>query len=270
MGCELVTGRYDEVHRPNRFEIVNWLGMRLIVVALFAPNLIWAQEEVSQQVWTNFIMAFPQSDKLYYELDAETAHQISGGEPWRYIYGTGMVEYYPSKLFDLTGELVVGVTDQDRLEDSFEVSTRWGFRTHFLNTIIDKYNRWEQFPSRKIGLANLMRLEQRNFWYTSSRPSSHDWRWRNRVELRVAINKPDMATDGVWYLMADWEWFVPMSGQTSERFSTKFRKRYGGGYRWRYKWRFELLFQIDDARDTLADDFDVEAYMVDLRAKMFF
>jgi hypothetical protein len=115
-----------------------------------------------------------------------------------------------------------------------------------------------------------MRIEQRNFWYSSDRPSSNDWRFRNRFELRFALNKANLATDGVWYLMADWEWFLPLSGeQSAERFSTKNRVRAGAGYRWKYRWRFELLLQRDQDRDTLEDDFDIDAHVVDLRVKMF-
>ena len=135
-----------------------------------------------------------------------------------------MVEYYPAKLIDLTGEIVSGATYQKISEESLELSVRLGIRVHFLNTMMDNYGDWERFPSKKLGIANLMRIEQRNFWYSSDRPSSHDWRFRNRFELRFALNKPNLATDGVWYLMADWEWFLPLSGEQSpERFSTKNR-----------------------------------------------
>lgn len=96
----------------------------LILVASFSASS-HAQEATSEQIWTNYILAFPRSEKLYYEMDIETAHQVGGGEAWHYYYGTGMLEYYPAKLVDLTAELVSGHTNQAELEDSFELSAYW-------------------------------------------------------------------------------------------------------------------------------------------------
>jgi hypothetical protein len=105
---------------------------------------------------------------------------------------------------------------------------------------------------RKFGIENLARIEQRNFSYSGQRPSSHDFRFRDRVEFKFALNGPSLATDGVWYLMADAEWFVPMSSdEAPERFAKKFRARAGVGYRRNYKSRFELVAMKDEARDTL-------------------
>ena len=60
--------------------------------------------------------------------------------------------------------------------------------------------------------------------------------------------------------MADAEWFVPMSTEEApERFAQKFRARAGIGYRRDYKWRFELVAMRDDAKDTLDEEFEVEA-----------
>jgi hypothetical protein len=258
--------------KPQR-SCLGWLIARAaslcLLAAISASN--HAEEPTSQQVWTNYILAFPRNEKLYYEMDIETAHQVSGGEPWHYYYGTGMVEYYPAKLVDLTAELVSGYTNQKEEEDSFEVSTRLGIRIRFLKPLIDYYNKSERLPAKRISIANFTRIEQRNFWYQSDRPSLHDWRFRNRLEFRVALNKPNFSRDGLWYLMADWELFLPLGeAQVEERFATKFRVRAGGGYRYSYRWRFELLLQRDDARDTFDEDFEVEAYMVDLRVKMSF
>lgn len=258
---------------------VRTLLIGLIVMALVAPGAARAQDEQdasSTQLWTNYILSFPRSEKLYVEYDIETAHQVSGGDPWHYLYGTGMVEYYPSKIFDLTGELVTGYTNQSAQENSFEASLRLGVRLHFLSQIFQHSGfveklRPERLPASRLGIANLARFEQRNFWYSGDHTSSHDLRFRDRVELKYAINKRTLAVDGVVYLMADAEWFVNLTGDdAAERFATKSRVRAGLGYRLGYKWRFDVLAQRDDARDTLDDEFKVEAYMIDLRVKMFF
>jgi hypothetical protein len=124
---------------------------------------------------------------------------------------------------------------------------------------------------KKFSIANLVRLEQRSFHYSGDRQSTSDSRFRNRVELKLAINEPNLATDGVWYLTGDAEWFVPLEdNEASERFATKFRLRAGIGYRYSYKWRFEIRAIRDTARQTLLGDIDVDALMLDLRVKWFF
>jgi hypothetical protein len=63
------------------------------VFSLIFPVSLSAQEtdpEVSKQLWANLVLSFPRSEKLYLEYDFEAARQVSGGEPWRYLYGTGL------------------------------------------------------------------------------------------------------------------------------------------------------------------------------------
>jgi hypothetical protein len=249
-----------------------------LVLVLFAPVSLSAQEtdpEVSEQVWANLVLSFPRSEKLYLEYDIEAARQVSSGEPWRSFYGTGLVEYYPNSFIDLTGDLATGFTQQSEAEHSFEVTARVGFRLHLLTQIINnswfKDHRPERMSGSRFSIANYARIELRNFNYSGERPSSHGVRFRDRIEFKVALNEPNLATDGVWYLMADGEWFVPMSSEEApERFAQKFRVRAGIGYRRDYKWRFELVAMRDDARDTLDEEFEVEALMINFRAKWFF
>jgi len=228
----------------------------------------------SKQIWANFIISRPKSEKLYFEYDIEGARQVSGGDPWRYIYGTGLLEYYPSRWVDLTGELTTGFTQQSAEENSFEATVRLGVRLHLLTQIFNSplvtKIRPERMSGKKVGIALLSRVERRNFWYNGDRPSSSDVRWRNRLEFKIALNESNLATDGVWYLMADAEWFVPLGNdEAPERFATKRRTRLGLGYRRSYQWRFEVLAMRDEARDTLQDEIDVEALMLDLRIKWF-
>jgi hypothetical protein len=242
------------------------------------PLPVIAQEldpQTSKQLWANLILARPKSDRLYFEYDIEAARQVSGGAPWRSLYGTGLVEFYPNNFIDLTGELVTGFTQQRQEEESFEATVRLGFRLHliaqlFNSPLITKI-RPERMSGKKFSIANLVRLEQRSFHYSGDRQSTSDSRFRNRVELKLAINEPNLATDGVWYLTGDAEWFVPLEdNEASERFATKFRLRAGIGYRYSYKWRFEIRAMRDTARQTLLGEIDVDALMLDLRVKWFF
>jgi hypothetical protein len=203
------------------------------------------------------------------------ARQVSGGPPWKYIYGTGLIEYYPSGWIDLTGEAVTGFTKQTAEENSFEATIRLGLRLHLITQIFNsslvKGIRPERMSGKKVGISLLSRVEYRNFWYEGNRPSSDDLRWRNRLEFKLALNKSNLATDGVWYLMTDFESFTPIGeDKAPERFSTKIRTRLGLGYRHSYMWRFEALAMRDEARDTLEDEFEIDAKMIDVRVKWFF
>lgn len=185
------------------------------------------------------------------------------------------IEYYPNAFLDLSGELVTGLTKQTRDEDSFEATVRLGVRLHLLNQIFnspvfDKV-RSERFSGRRFTIANLARIEARNFWYSGGRASESDLRFRDRIETKLALNKPTLTDDGVWYASADIERFVPIgSNDIAERFATKRRLRIGVGFRQSYRWRFELLAMADRARETIDEEADVDAYMLDFRVKRYF
>lgn len=250
----------------------HWTLCAALLWAGQAPG--FAQEvtaDTSRQLWGNFIVGLPKSEKLYLEVDAEAAKQVSGGgDPWGYLYGTGLVEYYPSDWVDLTGELVTGFTDQDRNEDSVEATARLGLRLHFLQQFVNssyfRKIRPERMSGTRLSVANLARLEYRNFWYSGELPDASDLRFRDRIELKYALNRPTLGEDGVWYLIADMEWFVPLNDDHApERFATKNRLRLGLGYRKSYDWRFSVLAMRDNVRDTLEGDVVADARMIDAR-----
>lgn len=258
---------------------VRLAGAILLACGTLPPDAALAQdaaEDASKQIWANLILSRPKSEKLYLEYDIEGARQVSGGEPWSYLYGTGLVEYYPNGFIDLTGELSTGFTRQTSEENSFEATVRLGARLHLITQIFNspfiEEIRPERMSGKKFSIANLARFEFRNFWYSGDRPSSSDIRFRNRIEFKLALNESSLAEDGVWYLIADTEWFVPMNDedQAAERFATKRRIRAGIGFRQSYEWRFEFLAMRDTVRDTLEGDIELDANILDLRVKWFF
>lgn len=223
--------------------------------------------ETSEQIWGNVILARPQSPRLYYELDIEPKVQVGGGEPWRNVDATPLLEYYPNSLIDLTAEVTVGRTRQSREEKSWELTPRLGIRIHVFRNVWD-FIRPERVPLNRVSLANLSRIEFRNLWYSQLSPS-HEVRFRNRTELKVALNKGNLSVDGAVYLFTDVEFFVPLNDDVPERFATKRRLRAGFGYRFSRKWRFELLYIRDFARETLEEPEDVAMNALDFRVKLF-
>lgn len=254
--------------------MVRWLFLLLIPM----PVGLVAQEnaeEYSRQRWLNFILGRPISEKWYFEYDFEAAKQVSGGQPWRYLYGTGLAEYYPNDYLDLTGELVTGFTQQNEVENSFEATVRLGLRFHLISQIFSSPYitkiRPERLSGKRFNIANLLRIERRQFWYSGDLPSAEDTRFRNRIETKLALSKANLAADGAWSLLADIEWFVLLGDdEAPERFATKRRIRIGVGYRHSYQWRFDVLAMTDKGRDTLEGDTDIESRMIDVRIKAFF
>ena len=247
-----------------------WLFL-MAAAALASAN----KSETSDQIWANVVLSHPRSERTYLEYDIESARQVSGGEPWRYLFGTGLIEYYPSPFIDLTGEISTGFTKQDRAEDSFEATFRGGVRLHLIRQIFNssfaRAHRPERMSGKRVDVATFARIEQRNFWYSDDRPSDSDARFRFRLETKLALNRPDLATDGVWYMIADSEWYVPLNDvEPAERFATKRRLRLGIGYRHDYQLRAEVIFMRDKARDTLVDDIDIDANILDFKVKWFF
>ncbi len=79
---------------------------------------------------------------------------------------------------------------------SFELTTRLGVRFHFLSNLREKLKPGMR-PFGRVGLANLSRIEQRNLWYSGGDvDSSHGWRFRNRLELKLGVNRENFNADG--------------------------------------------------------------------------
>ena len=227
-------------------------------------------DEVSTQLWGNVILGYPRNARLYYELDLEPKILVSGGEPWRNLDATPLVEFYPNSFLDLTGEVTVGRTRQSRAAKSWELTPRIGVRFHLFKRFWDEYHP-ERIPLSRLSFANLSRLEFRNLWYSGELaiPNSHETRFRNRTEIKLALNNDKLSTDGTLYLFTDMEFFFPLGDEIPERFANKRRFRGGFGYRLSRKWRFEVLYIRDFARKTLGEPEDINMNALDIRVKLF-
>lgn len=243
--------------------------MRRLLLSLFLCQLageVWAQ--TSGQIWANFTLDYPRGERLLYELDFEPKGQFSGNDTWRGIDVTPAVEYYPNHWIDLVGETVFARTRQSNAVSSFELTPRVGVRLHLLSRL--RTMRPGPRPLGRISVANLSRVEWRNLWYSDDMPSSHESRFRNRIELKVGLNHKELSRDKTLFLIADFEFFVPLSDDVPERFATKRRTRAGLGYRRDSKWRMELLFIRDGTRTTDEGSFATAANIVDFRLKVLF
>ncbi len=247
-----------------------WFASRtfLFLVLLLAPLNLTAAEDASGQLWANVTLCYPKTEKLYFELDFEPKVQFSGHQKWGNLDATPLVEYYPNKWIDLTGEATIGYTQQNNDMRSFEFTPRIGIRLHLFQNIRDMLS-LERLPER-VSLANLTRIEYRTFSYFGDLEATHEWRLRNRLEFKLPLNHKSLSIKRTLYIMADVEAYIPLGDRVSESFASKTRVRGGLGFRGNYNWRLELLFIRDWARDTLEDKGSVAVNAIDLRLMVFF
>jgi len=222
----------------------------------------------STQIWTNAVLDYPHGKQALFELGIEPKTQVSEGE-WRSVEVTPLAEYYPLPWLDLEGEMHFARTHQSEGTDSWEVTPRLGFRTNIFSNLREHEGRAGRLFNR-IRIATLIRFEYRNLHYSDDTPSSHKWRFRARLETKAGITHADVSKDGTLYATADFEVYVPLTGDVSERFANKLRTRAGLGYRFDYRWRGEILYVRDSNRKTKDDPFATSTNALDMRVKVFF
>ena len=247
-------------------------GAALLGLLLAGVPPVSAQTNL--QLWGNVTVNWVKSDRLAYELDIEpkTLLVAPEGEPgWRNLDLTPNAEYSWKPWLDLVSEATLGYTHQTDDVNSFEVSPRAGMRFHLFSRDTQTFGpRLRELPpKRRIVVRDLVRFEYRNFFYTGGEPSSSNVRFRNRLELLAPLNKYRMSDDGVRYVLADWEWFIPI-GNPQERFANKQRIRAGLGYRRNFAWRFEALYMWTRSRNTIEEGFTTSDNIIDIRVKRVF
>jgi hypothetical protein len=182
---------------------------------------------------------------------------------------TPNVEYSLKSWLDIVADTTVGRTMQSDDVDSTEVTPRLGVRFHVFSRA-QKFRVLEQAPLRRIVLRDLVRVESRNFFYSGADVDSDSTvRFRNRLEFLVPLNKARITDDGARYLLADWEWFMPID-DPEERFANRQRVRAGLGYRRSFNWRYELLYIWTRSRDAIDEGFSTNENIIDVRVKRVF
>jgi hypothetical protein len=230
--------------------------------------------QTNAQLWANITLDWVKSENLTYELDLEPKVLVSAppGEPgWWNVDVTPNVEYAATPRLDLIGEIGTGYTRQTDDVNSTELTPRVGVRLHVFSRDRPRRLRvFERPPKRRIVVRDRILVESRNFFYSGAGTGTDSTvRFRNRLELLVPLNKEKLSDDGARYLLADWEWFVPLD-DPAERFANRQRIRTGVGYRRTSGWRFEGLYIWTRSRDTTDQGFRTTDHIIDLRVKRVF
>lgn len=234
-----------------------------------APPQARAQDDsATTQIWANLTLGFPSGNrKWFFEVDFEPKVQVSGPEKWTGLTVNGLADFRPLRWLDLTADLSVDYTVQSNDLQTFSLVPRIGAALHIFSNIRETGFIGEKV--KRLGVATLLRLEYRNFWYYGSAAEQNyesSWRFRVRMDIRLGLNRADRSLPKTWYLFADAEAFVNLGQPIEETFNSRWRIRIGPGYRLNRGWRFEVLYLFEETRNTLEGDFERSVNAVDLRA----
>lgn len=252
-----------------------WLLSALLI--LLSGSVTEAQTNL--QLWGNMAIDWQKADRLTYGLDVEPKALLAAppGDPgWATLDVTPTVDYAAKRWLDLTGEFLAGYTTETDDVHSVELTPRVGIRVHLLSRAVpvriaghvDRDR--EMPPKRRLVLRDYMRVEWRNLFYSDDTADKSSARLRNRLELLFPLNRALMTNDGARYLVADWEWFIPLPDDVPERFANKQRIQVGIGWRRSREWRFEGLYVWDRSLNTIEDGFSSSDNAINVRVKRVF
>lgn len=255
---------------------MRWISLTpLLLVSTLAS---WpASAQPAGQVWTNLTYDWLSSARLSYEIDFEPKGQLvaGAGQPlWANLDITPNVEYAAGTWIDLVGEVVTGYTDQTDAKNTFELSPRAGIRLHIISRLLRARDARpgadrEKQPKRRGVFSTLLRLEQRNQFYSDGSSTKSTWRFRDRFEFAYPLNRPKVTIDGAVYVIADAEAFVPI-GEDTKGLVNQLRMRSGVGYRSSFDWRFDALYMWTAAKSPASGAFASDNHAIDIRVKRVF
>jgi hypothetical protein len=251
---------------------MNQVAGALATVAALLAAVPTASAQTTTQLWGNLTFDWVKSERLVYELDFEPKALLDKPESdpgWWNLDVTPNLEYSARRWLDLVVETTIGRTKQTDDVDSTEVTPRFGVRFHLFSRAM-RFHPLEQAPRRRLVWRDLLRVESRNFFYSSGDVASESTvRLRNRLEFLVPLNTARITDDGTRYLLADWEWFLPLD-DPQERFANRQRIRTGLGYRRSFNWRYEVLYIWTRSRAAIDEGFSTNENIIDIRVKRVF
>lgn len=220
---------------------------------LFSGSL---HAQTDTQLWLEWQVSYPFGGRYLVENTFTYQTLLSGGESWRGFSISPTFEYTMTPLLDLTFEVPVGYVRQTDTRTSFDISPLAGARINITQ-------------NRKVNFRILPRVQSRNFQSLETGEWEYKGRFRLKAEVWIAVNKPNLFYDKLWYVFADHEEFIVVDEHVDERFANLRRSRLGAGYRLSYKHRFEAAFTLQHSRDEINGDFSQTDNVFQIRYKMY-
>lgn len=227
----------------------------LIAAAVFLMSVkAFAQHD--EQLWLEWQLSYPFANR--YLLENTTTYQtlLKKDGKWRSINVSPTFEYTLFTRLDLLSEISLGYTDQQEGVSTFEIAPMVGGRFYITQ-------------NKKIDTRLVLRYQVRGF----RQIEDEDWDVSNRTRLRGeafwSINGPNLFTDKLWYLFADYEEFFVFDQQLDERYANRRRARIGIGYRLSYQHRFDLGYTLQSSRNEIEESFISTDGVIQFKYKLF-
>jgi hypothetical protein len=231
--------------------------MRLIsCLVLLVGSVMMASAQPTDQLWLDFQAGYPFANKYLFEVTTSYQTILSGSSKWRSININPTFEDNLVPWVTLVASAPVTFTVQKEGANSFEVSPSLGGRFYFSQ-------------GRRIEPRLTVKAEERFFHKIESDQWETSSRLRVKAEAWIAINGPNLFTDKLWYAFLDYEEFIVVDQQVSERFAYIRRGHLGAGYRLSYAHRFEIAYTKQSSRDQIDGDFINSDNIVQLRYKLY-
>jgi len=214
------------------------------------------ESKAQQQLWLDFQLSYPFGGRFLLENTTTYQTLLNPDEKWRSISISPTFEWSLFTWLDLLSEVGIGYTLQKEGTQSWDIMPMVGGR--FFIT-----------QGKRIDTRLVLRYQLRYF----RQVEEEDWDVSNRTRLRgevfVCINGPNLFTDKLWYVLADYEEYIVLDQQLEERYANRRRARIGLAYRLNYKHRFELSYTLQSSRNEIEEDFLRSDNVIQLRYKMF-
>lgn len=214
----------------------------------------WAQRD--EQLWLEFQLSYPFGGRYLLENTTSYSTLLNPDNKWRSLAISPTFEMSLVRWLDLVSELGFAYTNQTEDASTIEIAPMVGGR--FFIT-----------QGKKLDTRIVLRYQPRSFKNLETGDWTSSNRSRFRIEMFYSINGPNLFTDKLWYLFADYEEFTVFDQQVEERFANRRRARLGVGYRFTYKHRVDLGYTLQNARNEIDGTFTGADNVIQIKYKMF-
>jgi hypothetical protein len=233
------------MERPGNTLLKRFLLLAM-VAAMTGPACAQSQET---QVWTDLTVG--RNFASIYMAEVEFGYQalVQGDPQWRTFSISPTLEASFTPHLDVISGFPWMNTLQtdDVLTNEFRVQL--GARYHVL-------------PFKRVQPRITYRYEAR--FFNTLEPEANAGRsTSNRMRLNVgvwiALDKPLMSYDTLWYVFTDYEVYGVLDQELAERYANQSALRVAVGRKFSYNWRMEVVYSLlryRDELDTSRDEYD--------------
>jgi hypothetical protein len=231
-------------------QLSGYAGFGTVGSILFLAGSVAAQSQETQ-VWTDFTVG--RNFASYYMAELEVGYQalVEGDPQWRTFSISPTLEASFTPHFDVISGFPWMTTQQTDNVLTREFRTQLGARYHVLP--------FKRVQPRITGRYEARFLNTLEPEAEAGRSTSN--RLRLNVGIWIALDKPLMSYDTLWYVFTDYEVYGVLDEQLDERYANQSAWRVAVGRKFNYNWRLELVYSLLQYRKELGlerDQYDID------------